>query len=140
VGNQRPWFRDGKSSARKGELGLVFPNGTGGLESHGDLLSRVFWPIQIAACVVVMKDGLDDEGRPLKVPDAKYSLHALRHAAASLWIEQGLGPKRIQMLMGHASIQQTFDQYGYLFEARDGRDRSALAQIGAAAHFNEPTM
>jgi hypothetical protein len=74
VGNQRPWFRDGKSSARKGELGLVFPNGTGGLENHGDLLSRVFWPIQIAACVVVMKDGLDDEGRPLKVPDAKYSL------------------------------------------------------------------
>ena len=120
MGNQRPWFRDGKSSARKAELGLIFPNGTGGLENHGDLLSRVFWPIQIAAYVVVMKDGLDDEGRPLKVPDAKYSLHALRHAAAALWFEHGLGPKRIQMLMGHASIQQTFDQYGYLFRAGTG--------------------
>ena len=125
MGNQRPWFRDGKSSARKAELGLIFPNGTGGLENHGDLLSRVFWPIQIAAYVVVMKDGLDDEGRPLKVPDAKYSLHALRHAAAALWFEHGLGPKRLQMLMGHASIQQTFDQYGYLFER--GRARSGRA-------------
>jgi integrase len=55
----------------------------------------------------------------VKVPDAKFSLHALRHAAAALWIEQGLGAKRIQSLMGHASIQQTFDRYGYLLEAQD---------------------
>jgi integrase len=66
----------------------------------------------------------------VKVPDAKYSLHALRHAAAALWIEQGLGPKRIQVLMGHASIQQTFDQYGYLFEARDD-EQAAMAEIEA---------
>jgi hypothetical protein len=121
-------FEDGRS--KKGELGLVFANGAGGVENHGNLLSRVFWPIQIAASVVVMKDGLDDEGKAVKVPDAKYSLHALRHAAAALWIEQGLGPKRIQTLMGHASIQQTFDQYGYRFEARDD-DQTAMAEIEA---------
>jgi integrase len=62
------------------------------------------------------------------VPDAKYSLHALRHAAAALWIEQGLSPKRIQGLMGHASIQQTFDTYGYLLEARDD-DKAAMAAV-----------
>jgi integrase len=123
-------LREWKLVCPKGELELVFPNGAGGVENHGNLLSRVFWPIQIAAGVVVMKDGLDDEGRPIKLPDAKYSLHALRHAAAALWIEQGLGPKRIQTLMGHASIQQTFDQYGYLFEARDD-DRTAMAEIEA---------
>jgi integrase len=78
-----------------------------------------------------MKDAPDDEGRPVKVPNAKYSLHALRHAAAALWIEQGLGPKRIQMLMGHASIQQTFDQYGYLFEARED-DRTAMTELRRA--------
>jgi integrase len=126
AGSLREW----KLACPKGVLGLVFPNGAGGVESHGNLLSRVFWPIQITAGVVFMKDGLDDQGRPAKVPDAKYSLHALRHAAAALWIEQGLGPKRIQMLMGHASIQQTFDQYGYLFEARDD-DGTAMAEIEA---------
>ncbi|MFF8801449.1 MULTISPECIES: tyrosine-type recombinase/integrase [unclassified Methylobacterium] len=61
-------------------------------------------------------------------PDAKFSLHALRHAAAALWIEQGLSPKRVQSLMGHASIQQTFDQYGYLFEARED-EAAKLAAI-----------
>lgn len=107
-----------------GKLGLVFPTGAGGVETHGNILSRVFWPIQVAAGVVVMIDGKDEQGRAVTVPDAKFSLHALRHAAAALWIEQGLSPKRIQGLMGHASIQQTFDQYGYLFEARD--DEAAM--------------
>lgn len=98
-----------------GKLGLVFPTGAGGVEQHGNILNRVFWPIQIAAGVTVA--GADGK------PDAKFSLHALRHASAALWIEQGLSPKRVQSLMGHASIQQTFDQYGYLFEARE--DESA---------------
>ena len=63
-------------------------------------------------------------------PDAKYSLHALRHACAALWIEQGFGPKRIQALMGHSSITQTFDRYGYLFEAGEA-DTTAMAAIAA---------
>jgi integrase len=107
-----------KLACPKGELNLVFPTGAGNVENHGNILLRVFWPIQIAAGVA------DANG------NAKYSLHALRHAAAALWIEQGLGPKRIQALMGHASIQQTFDQYGYLLEARES-DQNAMAEIEA---------
>jgi integrase len=42
-------------------------------------------------------------------------MHVFRHAAASLWIEQGLNPKRVQQLMGHSSVQVTFDVYGHLF-------------------------
>jgi integrase len=105
----------------KGELGLVFPNGAGKVENHGNLLSRVFWPIQIAAGVTVLRDGQ---------PDAKYSLHALRHACAALWIGQGFGPKRIQVLMGHATVAMTFDRYGYLFETREA-DTTAMAAITA---------
>ncbi|SEG67373.1 hypothetical protein SAMN04488144_1387 [Methylobacterium sp. 190mf] len=37
---------------------------------------------------------------------------------------QGLSPERVQTLMGHASIHQTFDQYGYLFEAQE--DEAAM--------------
>lgn len=112
----------------KGDLRLVFPTGAGKVESHGNILSRLFWPLQVVAGVVNMVDGRDDNGNRIEAPDAKYSLHALRHSCAALWIEQGLSPKRIQSLMGHASIQQTFDTYGYLFEARDD-DKAALAAV-----------
>lgn len=105
----------------KGELDLVFPNGAGNIENHGNLLVRIFWPIQVAAGVTVIHNGK---------PDAKYSLHALRHACAALWIEQGFGPKRIQVLMGHSSITQTFDRYGYLFGSR-AADTDAMAAIAA---------
>jgi integrase len=111
-------LRTWRLACPKGELDLVFPTGRGNVESHGNLLNRVFWPIQVAAGVVDAAD------------QAKYSLHALRHGAAALWIEQGLGPKRIQALMGHASIQQTFDTYGYLLETRES-DRNAVAEIEA---------
>ena len=114
-------LRQWRLACPKGELNLVFPNGIGRVENHSNLLHRVFWPIQIAAGVTVMRDGK---------PDAKYSLHALRHACAALWIAQGFGPKRIQVMMGHSSITQTFDRYGYLFEARDA-DTAAMGEIAA---------
>jgi len=113
-----------KLACPNGSLGLVFPTTTGTVQGHANILHRVFWPLQIAAGVSVLVDGKDKEEKPIKVPEAKYGMHALRHAAAALWIGQGLSPKRIQTLMGHASIAQTFDQYGYLFEAHD--DEAAL--------------
>ena len=114
-------LRQWRLACPKGELGLVFPNGAGRVENHMNLLHRVFWPIQIAAGVTVMRDS---------EPDAKYSLHALRHACAALWIAQGFGPKRIQVMMGHSSITQTFDRYGYLFEAREA-DTAAMDEIAS---------
>jgi integrase len=114
-------LRQWRLTCPKGELNLVFPNGAGRVENHMNLLHRVFWPIQIAAGVTVMHNG---------EPDAKYSLHALRHACAALWIAQGFGPKRIQVMMGHSSITQTFDRYGYLFEAREA-DTAAMGEIAA---------
>ncbi len=121
-------LREWMKACPKGELDLVFPNGAGHVESHANLLNRVFWPIQVAAGVVNMVRGKDHEGRAIQVPEAKYSLHALRHAAAALWIDRGAKAKRIQVLMGHASIQQTFDVYGYLLEADDS-DQAAVKAI-----------
>lgn len=112
-----------------GDLGLVFPNGAGNVESHANLLNRVFWPIQIACGVSVDSGDKGEHGEPIM--KAKFSLHALRHAAAAMWIHQGVTAKRIQVLMGHASIQQTFDTYGYLFEARED-DQAAAKAIEAA--------
>lgn len=74
--------------------------------------------------VQVIAELTDDPMHP------KYGLHALRHAAASLFIEQGFTPKRVQALMGHSSIQVTFDTYGHLFPA-PADDQAAMRQLQA---------
>jgi integrase len=63
---------------------------------------------------------------------AKYSLHALRHAAASLFIAHlGWAPKLLKMVMGRSSIRMTFDLYGHLFESLEA-DKAHMANIEAA--------
>jgi site-specific recombinase XerD len=60
----------------------------------------------------------------------KYGLHALRHAAASLFIEQGMKPKRVQEIMGHSTISMTLDTYTHLYPAPED-DQAAMAQVQA---------
>ena len=45
----------------------------------------------------------------------KHGFHALRHAAASMMIEQNWPVKKIQAILGHSSITMTMDVYGHLF-------------------------
>ncbi|MDU0343689.1 tyrosine-type recombinase/integrase [Bosea rubneri] len=111
------------------ELGLVFPTLEGAVTSHANIQHRAFWPAQIRAGVSTDTGEKDKKGKA--VMDAKYSLHALRHAAAALFIEQGFAPKKVQSLMGHASLQMTYDTYGYLFPSEDD-DRAKLATMESA--------
>lgn len=106
-------LREWKLACPKGELGLVFPNGSGNVEALSNIMQRGFEPLQVAAGVV------DAAGA------AKYGMHALRHACASLWIENGMNPKRIQTLMGHSTIQMTYDVYGHLFQDAGADQRAA---------------
>jgi integrase len=105
-----------KLACPKGELDLVFPNGAGNIESQGNILNRVWGPLQVAAGIT----------------DARYTFHSLRHAAASLFIAHlGWTPKRVQSVLGHASISMTFDRYGHLFADHEG-DREAMKKLEAA--------
>jgi integrase len=64
----------------------------------------------------------------------KYSFHALRHFAASLFIEQGFSAKRLQGIMGHSSIQMTYDRYGHLFPSlEDDHKKFAAAEAALFA-------
>lgn len=92
-----------KVASPKGDLDLVFPNGAGNVETHSNIYNRIFKPLMLKCSIV------DGEGAP------RFSLHAMRHAAASLFIEQGWPPKRIQVMLGHSSITMTYDVYGHLF-------------------------
>ena len=86
------------------DLGLVFPNSVGKVQNYANIYNRVFKPMLVREGIV------DEAGKP------KFAIHALRHAAASLFIEQGWNAKKIQTLLGHASINMTMDVYGHLFE------------------------
>jgi integrase len=113
-------LRQWKDNCPHGDRNLVFPNGAGKVENHTNIIKRVWKPLQ-RACGLV-----DENGRP------RYGLHAIRHAAASLFIAHlGWTPKRVQAVLGHASITMTFDRYGHLFADRDG-DREAMKKLEAA--------
>lgn len=108
-------LREWKLICPKGDQGLVFPSGSGNVEALSNIMQRGFEPLQVAAGIISV-EGV-----------AKYGMHALRHACASLWIEQGHNPKQIQTLMGHSTIQMTFDVYGHLFTDGDADQRAAEA-------------
>jgi len=93
-----------KTLAPEGFLDLAFPNSVGKVQNYSNIYNRVFKPMLVSNGIV----GPDGQ--------AKFGIHALRHAAASLFIEQGWNPKKIQTLLGHASINMTMDVYGHLFE------------------------
>jgi integrase len=123
-------LREWSASCPKGDLDLVFPNGRGNVETIQNLRERVFTPLQLAAGVAKEGDKCTPDGKPLMV--AKYGFHALRHAAASLFIAHlAWTPKRVQVVMGHSSIRMTFDLYGHLFEDQEA-DREAMKNIEAA--------
>lgn len=111
------------------ELDLVFPNGAGGVENHGNILNRGWHPTQLAAGVSM----IDDDG----AARAKYGgLHSIRHFFASWCINRkedgglGLPAKVVQERLGHSSITMTMDTYGHLFPRGD--DGAELAAAEAA--------
>ncbi|HEY5378943.1 MAG TPA: tyrosine-type recombinase/integrase [Pseudolabrys sp.] len=121
-------LKEWKLRCPKGSLDLVFPTTTGTVKSHSNIMNRFFWPLQIEAGVTKTsqhESGAHDIKKPVK---AKYGLHVLRHFCAAIWIEANYSAKKVQTLMGHASITQTYDTYGYLFERRE-RDQEISANI-----------
>jgi integrase len=101
----------------RGALDLAFPNRRGNVQAHRHVLYRGLGRIEEAA-------GLSHRDHP------KYGLHAFRHAAASLFIEQGFPPKRVQAILGHSSIVMTFDRYGHLWPSPED-DQAAMRQLQA---------
>ncbi|VVT18080.1 tyrosine-type recombinase/integrase [Erythrobacter sp. EC-HK427] len=118
-------------------IGLVFPSSAGTALRHNNVLRRMYFPLQVRAGLAVPKldaNGrplLDDEGNPIVT--GKYRFHALRHAAASGWIANKIDLKRLQVWIGHESIQLTLDTYGHLLADQE-RD-AELAMLASRDLF-----
>jgi Phage integrase family len=116
-----------RPSCPSSRLNLVFPSSRGTVQNQSNIMTRYFRLMQIEAGVYVEVVKLE-KGKKTVRKRAKYGLHPLRHFCASLWIEANYSAKRVQTYMGHASIVQTYDTYGYLFDLRDN-DKEALKRI-----------
>lgn len=110
------------------EAGLMFPNERGQPMSQHRIIER-FLAVQIEAGLAINTGKQDKGGSTIWKP--LYGLHSLRHAAASAWINQGVDLKRLQVWIGHATIQLTIDTYGHLIT--DAQGDAALASGAEAA-------
>jgi integrase len=75
---------------------LVFPSERGYVQRKSNFLRKDWEPIRTAA-------GLSDT-----------RFHDLRHTAASLLLIEGVHPKVVSEMLGHASIRLTLDTYSHL--------------------------
>jgi integrase len=110
-------LREWKKKCPKGELNLVFPNGAGHVESHGNIIDRGLIPAWAAAGVT----------------DRYSGLHALRHYFVSWCLARpkvglGLSLKEASERAGHANIAITADTYGHLLPRDDDSAELAAAE------------
>jgi integrase len=109
-----------KNECPAGKMNLVFPNGSGHVESHGNIIDRALIPAWEAAGVT----------------DRYSGLHALRHYFVSWCLARppvglGLSLKEASERAGHANIAITSDTYGHLLP----RDDEAAALANAEGKF-----
>lgn len=97
--------------AVKNDHGLVFPTASGRWQSPDNWRKRGF---HVACEKAGLMEVIEEDGEEIERP--KYTPYALRHFYASMLIEQRLSLKRIQTLMGHASIETTLNVYGHIVE------------------------
>lgn len=108
---------------------LVFPNTKGKVWSYSNLWNRLWVPIMNRAGLVTdepaskLVRSWSRERANFRQP--RFGLHMLRHVYASLQIEQGVQPKHLQVLMGHATLKLTMDTYGHLWPNAQGDQLAA---------------
>lgn len=113
---------------------LVFCNGSGNVENHANIVNRGWYMAQLRAGI------LDPHGH------ARYRFHACRHFFASVMIETNPLPKRLQQMMGHATLSMTMDRYGHLFPAGDDertkveKAASFLTEVASASMKPKSTL
>lgn len=103
------------SQAPRSDQDLLFPNGKGKVDFYQNVYRRLWLPLMLLAGLAKKTTKVDGQGRAKVAIKPAFSMHALRHAAVSLWIEQGALPLRVRQWAGHSSVRFTLDVYGHLW-------------------------
>jgi integrase len=112
---------------------LVFPNEEGNVWNYPNFWHR-FWVPLLNAAGLVTAEPASKTVREWSEAQADFRQpafgpHTLRHVYASLQIEQGVMPKVLQKLMGHATLKLTLDTYGHLWpDERADRARARAVE------------
>lgn len=122
----------------KSKIGLVFANGDGRYLQLSNIHRSVWLPLQVSLGMTRPKDRARLSPRTLArakthpevLQTGRYDIKALRHAWASLQIDAGVSPKKLQQQIGHTSISTTLDIYGHLWQAKE-RDIDRVEAIEA---------
>jgi integrase len=104
---------------KNGEGYWVFPTRNGNPVSRHNLVNRSWRPL------------LERAGLP-RIP-----FHNLRHTCASLLLSQGVHPKLVQELLGHADVTTTLNTYSH--EIPSLRCETALAMEDVLGEEEDPT-
>ena len=99
----------------------------GQLWSYSDFRRLCWNPLMVRAGLTEIGRGQNNR----KLLQVAFSPHMLRHVYASIQIENGVTPKRLQALLGHATLAMTMDLYGHLWTDAEGDQ--ALAAAGERA-------
>ena len=91
--------------------GLVFPSQRGTTMHASNLTARSFKPL-------LKRAGL---------PDIR--LHDLRHTCATLLLSEGVHPKFVQELLGHANVGITLDTYSHVLPSMGDQTVTAMERV-----------
>lgn len=113
----------------------LFPNKNGGIWGYPNFRAR-FWVPLMNHCGLVTEAPADQHIRKASPGYAEFKAplfgpHMLRHVYASLQIERGVTPKRLQKLIGHSTLKMTLDTYGHLWPD-DSAERAYASAIEQA--------
>lgn len=93
----------------------LFANAKGGRIHIGSWVRRIWHPALAAAGI-------------RETPQARVTVHALRHSYASMAIAAGADPKTLQAILGHSSARITLDLYADLWPDRMDQVSDRIAE------------
>lgn len=111
---------------------FVFPNESGKVWSYSNFWNRFWVPLMNRAGLVTDEPASATVRNWSKAhadfKQTRFDIHMLRHVYASLQIDQGVKPERLQELMGHSTLKLTMETYRHLWPELEDDDRAAKVE------------
>jgi len=106
--------------------GYVFTDTRGGPLRKSNFIRHEWQPLLERAGLFREEQAIDPETQQPKTRKIFPTFHVLRHTAATLLLLQGIHPRIVQELLGHASIAVTMDTYSHVLPSMGAEATSRM--------------